>query len=171
MDETGTPAPQSSNRMMPIIIGVVLLLLVGGGIAYFAMQQNNTPAGGTPTPTTAEGMMESSPTGTMEGTVSPSGEAMQESGNVKTFTVTGSNFAFSSKEIRVNEGDTVRINFVNSGGTHDFVIDEFDVATKRIQGGQSETVEFVADNAGTYEFYCSVGNHRQMGMKGNLIVQ
>ena len=157
---------------MPIIIGVVLLLLVGGGIAYFAMQQNTTPATETPTPAMSEDMMmESSPTGAMEAAVSPTGEAMEAQGTVKSFTVTGRNFSFTPKEIRVNEGDTVRITFTNGGGTHDFVLDEFDVATKTLQTGQSETVEFVADKAGTYEYYCSIGQHRQMGMVGNLVVE
>jgi uncharacterized cupredoxin-like copper-binding protein len=32
-------------------------------------------------------------------------------------------------------------------------------------------VQFVADKTGTFEFYCSVGNHRQMGMVGTLVVQ
>ena len=88
----------------------------------------------------------------------------------KTFTVTGSNFAFDPSTITVSKGDTVKIIFKNSGGTHDWKIDEFRVATPRINGGQEATVEFVADKAGSFEYYCSVGTHRQMGMKGTLIV-
>ena len=37
--------------------------------------------------------------------------------------------------------------------------------------GQIDEVEFVVDKAGTFEYYCSVGNHRQMGMVGKLIVE
>src|SRR3989344_5139918 len=44
---------------------------------------------------------------------------------VKEFSVTGTPFQFSIKEIRVNKGDVVRINFENGQGTHDWVIDEF----------------------------------------------
>jgi plastocyanin len=56
-------------------------------------------------------------------------------------------------------------------GTHDFKIDEFNVATNQIPAGSSEIVEFVADKSGSFEYYCSVGRHREMGMKGTLVVQ
>ncbi len=89
---------------------------------------------------------------------------------VKTFTVEGKNFSFSPAAITVKKGDTVKIIFKNSGGTHDWVLDEFNAKTQKIGSGESETIEFVADKAGTFEYYCSVGNHRAMGMKGTLTV-
>ena len=92
-------------------------------------------------------------------------------GETKTFTVDGDNFKFSLSEIKVNEGDTVVINFKNTGGLHDWVLDEFNAKTKELGDGESETVSFVANKKGTFEYYCSIGQHRQMGMKGNLIVQ
>ncbi len=91
-----------------------------------------------------------------------------QSGSVKTFSVDGKSFSFSPSTITVTKGDRVRITFKNTGGMHDFRIDELGVATKRIGSGQEETVEFVASTAGTFEYYCSVGNHRAMGM---LIVE
>ncbi|MFZ2682303.1 MAG: cupredoxin domain-containing protein [Patescibacteria group bacterium] len=91
-------------------------------------------------------------------------------GAVKEFTITGGNFAFTPDVMTVKKGDTVRITFKNDDGFHDLVIDEFAVATKQIQAGASEVVEFVADKAGTFEYYCSVGKHREMGMKGVLTV-
>ena len=92
-------------------------------------------------------------------------------GETMTFTVDGDNFKFSLSEIKVNEGDTVVINFNNTGGVHDWVLDEFNAKTKELKDGESETVTFVANKKGTFEYYCAVGQHRQMGMKGNLIVQ
>ena len=92
-------------------------------------------------------------------------------GKVKTFTVEGSPFKFAPNVIRVKKGDTVRITFKNAGGIHDFVIEEFDVATEQLAAGASETVEFTVEKAGTFEFYCSVANHRAMGMTGSLIVE
>jgi len=77
---------------------------------------------------------------------------------------------FSPNEITVNKGDTVRIKITNTKGTHDFKIDEFAVATSQINGGEKATVAFTADKAGSFEYYCSVGNHRTMGMKGTLTV-
>ncbi|HTK60627.1 MAG TPA: plastocyanin/azurin family copper-binding protein [Candidatus Baltobacteraceae bacterium] len=94
-----------------------------------------------------------------------------ENGDAKAFTVVGDNFDFSLKEMRVKKGDRVRVTFKNAEGFHDFRLDEFNVATAKQQAGGEETVEFIADKAGTFEYYCSVGKHRQMGMKGNLIVE
>ena len=91
--------------------------------------------------------------------------------NVVEVEVRSRGFSFTPNEIEVNLGDTVRVTYVNGGGRHDWVLDEFDVATAVISGGQSETVEFVADQAGTFEFYCSVPGHRQAGMVGTLIVR
>jgi plastocyanin len=102
---------------------------------------------------------------------SPSSGATSSEAGVKEFTVSGSNFKFEPASLKVNKGDKVKITFKNTGGFHDFVIDELDVATKQIQSGQEEVVEFTADEVGMFEYYCSVGNHRAQGMKGTLTVQ
>lgn len=91
--------------------------------------------------------------------------------NEVTVDVSGTNHSFSASEIRVDAGDTVTVNFMSNGGFHDFVLDEFDAATERVNEGGTTSVTFVADEVGTYEYYCSVGNHRAMGMVGNLIVE
>lgn len=92
--------------------------------------------------------------------------------NTKTFTVKASNFSFDVKEIKVSKGDTVKIVLINDEGFHDWMISEFAGAkTKQLNVGETETVTFVADKAGTFEYYCSVGKHREMGMVGKLIVE
>jgi len=98
-------------------------------------------------------------------------DIQQAVANVKTFTVNGNNFSFAPSTMTVNKGDTVKIIFKNTGGTHDLVIDEFNAATPKISGGQEATIQFVADKSGTFEYYCSIGSHRQMGMKGTLTVK
>jgi plastocyanin len=108
------------------------------------------------------------PTQVVEATPEVTGE---ESGQVKEITVTGSAFKFDPSTITVKKGDKVKITFKNSGGTHDFVIDELNVKTPIIQGGAEAVVEFTADQEGSFEYYCSVGNHRAMGMKGTLVVE
>lgn len=90
---------------------------------------------------------------------------------VKEFTVDSFGFGYSMDTIEVNEGDTVTINLTNSDGVHDWVVDEFDAATDIIRAGETTSVTFVADAAGTYEYYCSVGNHRAQGMVGTLVVR
>ena len=90
---------------------------------------------------------------------------------VKDFTVTGKNFSFDPPTLAVALGDKVRITFKNVEGFHDFILREFGAATKQIRSGEEDVVEFIADKTGTFEYYCSVGNHRAMGMKGTLTVK
>lgn len=97
-------------------------------------------------------------------------KATSTSESVKSFTVEGKNYSFSPATMTVKKGDRVRIIFNNTGGLHDWVLDEFNAKTKQLAAGASETIEFVADKAGTFEYYCSVGQHRAMGMKGTLTV-
>lgn len=87
------------------------------------------------------------------------------------FTVTASNFKYDVKTIKVKKGDTVKIIFKNSEGFHDFIIDEFDVATNQIGAEEEDEIEFEATKVGTFEYYCSVGKHRSMGMVGKLVVE
>lgn len=141
-----------------IVLVVVAVLALGG---WYYMSMNQTPTGESPT---------------QIGMPAPGSENVNEmevvadtGGTVKEFTVDGTNFKFSPELVSVKKGDTVRIKFVNSQGFHDFVIDEFKVATPQIREGEA-TVEFVADKAGSFEYYCSVGSHRAMGMKGTLTV-
>lgn len=173
--EENVPAPQaaSGNRNLFLIgLFVVIVLGVLGGI--FVMNKSKVATTPTPqvvqaTPTVAkeQGAVvqvteEASPsvTGTK---ITPSAE--------KTFNVTASSFKFSPTTITVKKGDTVKVVLANAGGNHNFVIDEFNAKTKIIGNGETDTISFVADKSGTYEYYCAVGNHRQMGMVGKLIVQ
>ena len=95
----------------------------------------------------------------------------QEQTKTVAFTVSGGNFYFTPNTLKVKEGDTVTITFKNSGGMHNLKIDEFNVATPVIQSGAEDKVTFIANKKGSFEYYCSVGNHRQMGMKGTLTVE
>lgn len=97
-------------------------------------------------------------------------------GNVVTFNLTGENFAFflgSAKNpvLRVKEGDTVRIELDVNDMRHDWRVDALSAATEVVPAGQSTFVEFVAGRKGTFEYYCSVGEHRANGMKGTIIVE
>ena len=104
------------------------------------------------------------------------GGTVDNSEDVKTFVLDGENFKFiqdgvDNPEIKVKEGDKVRIEFTSVGGFHDWVVDEFNAATERVNEGGSTFVEFIADKKGTYEYYCSVGQHRSFGMKGVFVVE
>lgn len=85
--------------------------------------------------------------------------------------LTAANFAFSQSEIRVKKGENIELTLEITQGFHDFVVDEFNARTKQMNVGGKETIEFTANKSGVFEYYCSVGKHREMGMKGKLIVE
>lgn len=153
-------SPKTSGRSPMLMVGVVILLVVLVG-AFFLFRNKSSSTSQQPQTTTQP---------TTEVKASPTSAPAMES-NVKSFTIEASNFKFSLPEIKVKKGDIVKIHVVNKGGYHDWVLDEFNAKTPRIQADQTADVEFTANKAGTFEYYCSVANHRQMGMKGNLIVE
>jgi len=90
---------------------------------------------------------------------------------VKVISLTAKNFEYSQKEIKVRKGERVRIELEISEGFHDWVVDELGARTEAVGAGKKVSVEFTADKAGVFEFYCSVGKHRQMGMVGKFMVE
>src|SRR3989338_10223931 len=76
---------------------------------------------------------------------------------------------FSLKDISVSKGDIVRIKVTNIKGNHDFVIDEYDIK-KDTPLNEEVIIEFTADKAGEFIYYCSVPGHRQKGQWGTLKV-
>jgi plastocyanin len=95
----------------------------------------------------------------------------EEEAMVKEFDVKAGGFYFEPNVMRVKLGDTVRIILNAADMTHDFVIDELGVRSSVIAGGDSTSVEFIADQLGEFEYYCGVSNHRQLGMTGTLIIE
>lgn len=144
---------------------IVLVIVLAGG--WFLVSGNKKAEA----PEVATGTND---TGAVQNTmpvIGEEGKGITEVVVVKEFTVSGKNFSFEPSTIKVQKGDKVKIIFKNSQGFHDWVIDEYGVATKQTQAPAEEVLEFVADKAGSFEYYCSVGSHRAMGMKGTLIVE
>lgn len=141
-----------------IIIIIIIALIAVGGLGYYMMNSGQYQ----PAPENKNEVSKNNSENT------PPAENTPEK---KEFTVTGRNFSFIPSEIRVKQGETVKIIFDNVEGFHDFMISEFNIKTNQIQAPAKAEVEFVADKKGTFEYYCSVGQHRQFGMKGNLIVE
>lgn len=165
----------NKNATLGIIV-VVLVILIGG---FMLANRTEAPAVVDTGASSAAPDSTSSPQATPS--ASPSASATPgasvgagvnvSTGAVKSFTVTSSSFKFSPTEIRVKKGDRVKVTLNNVNGFHDFVIDEFNAKTRQVNGAGTDTMEFVASKSGTFEYYCSVGNHRQMGMVGKIIVE
>lgn len=156
---------------MIVVVVIVALIIIAGVVGFTFINSANTNS--SPTTTPPDAMMDESMNMEEDKSATPgaseTGGAMESEQG--TIVVNGSSFAFSPKSITVKKGEKVTILFKNTGGVHDFTIDEFDIKTKQIQSGQSEEVSFTPTETGTFEYYCSVGNHRQMGMTGTLIVE
>lgn len=85
------------------------------------------------------------------------------------YTMEAVNFAFAPNVLNVKAGDAVQLTFTKVTGTHTFDIDETDSHYKISQGS---VITFIAPKKpGNYKYYCGVGNHRQMGMEGTIIVK
>lgn len=149
---------RSEKGIGAITLIIIVVFLAAIGVGVYMYMQDSTPA------TTL------SPTDTETPTIAPEGEATPE--DEVTIDVSGKNFEFTPSGITVKQGQTVTINFTSEdGGPHDLVIDEFDVATEQVSSGETSSITFVADRVGEFEYYCSVGNHREMGMVGTLVVE
>lgn len=154
-----------------ILVGGVVVVVALIAVVIFLTKGSSTPQ--TPSETTTQptpAAVKQKEEATSDATMEEKDAFMKES-QVKEFSVTGSPFKMVPNTLAVKKGDTVKVTFKNAQGIHDFTIDEFDVKTKQLQAGEQEVVQFVADKAGSYEYYCSVGNHRAQGMEGTLIVE
>jgi plastocyanin len=98
-----------------------------------------------------------------------SSAAEQQAG---TITATEADFSITLDEDSLSAG-TYEIQVVNEGGaTHDLVVErdgEDVAATDAIDPGQTSTLTVTLE-PGEYVFYCSVGNHRAMGMETTVVV-
>lgn len=97
--------------------------------------------------------------------------AATDTKNVKSFELEAGSFYYKPNEMRVKKGDTVTVIIKSVDMMHDFVIDELAVKMPITKSGDTNSVEFVASKAGTFTFYCSVGQHRAHGQVGTLIVE
>ncbi len=167
------------NKSLPIILGVVILVGVGAFL-LLGNQNSESPSEELP-PNSEEEPVDNdefelftddepeTPPPTEDET-----EALPETNEIS-FDIDMSSFQFDPNIISASPGDTVTVNVTSVNGTHDFVIDELNVATEIVSTGDSSTVTFtIPENTAvgtSYEFYCSVGNHRAQGMVGTLVVE
>ena len=75
-------------------------------------------------------------------------------------------------DLHVQPGQVVQLTLVNGDGAqHDWAIPELDAKTDLITGqGSSSATVFEADEAGSYDYFCTVPGHRAAGMEGQIVV-
>ena len=94
----------------------------------------------------------------------------QSSGSVKGARTNGGG-GIPDPTYQFTKGSLQSIHFINDDydthSTHNFNIDEFGVHTRDLGYFESQTVTFVADKPGTFEYYCTL--HPEM--KGNITIE
>ncbi|MFB6242200.1 MAG: thioredoxin domain-containing protein [Candidatus Nanosalina sp.] len=89
----------------------------------------------------------------------------------KTIQVSGTEYSFSKTIIQVEKGQTVRIEFTNTGSIpHNLRIPGLGVGSETLRPDQTDSFTFTAPESGSYpiRFECSLPGHASNGMKGNL---
>jgi plastocyanin len=84
-------------------------------------------------------------------------------------------FQFSNPNISVRANEPVRITIQNMGAfPHTIAFDEGSGANPQagepVQGGATGVVNVTFSRAGSFEFWCPVGNHRERGMVGTITI-
>jgi len=98
-------------------------------------------------------------------------EELEASGKLVEISMEAKKFEFVPDLVEVNQGDTVRITAVSTDVKHGLAIEEYGIREKLLPNEPVE-IEFVADKAGEFNYYCSVPCGSGHGsMRGKLIVR
>ncbi len=75
--------------------------------------------------------------------------------STRTVTIDARQFEFAPARLEVNQGDRVIITLRADDVVHGFYLDGYGLET-RVEPGNSQRIEFVADRAGKFRYRCSV---------------
>lgn len=95
----------------------------------------------------------------------------QEQTAAREITMTAKKYEFSPSEIRVQRGENVKLSITALDRKHGFKIEALDI-DRELPKGETVTIEFLADRAGTFPIacskFCGLGHGK---MKSQLIVE
>ena len=94
------------------------------------------------------------------------------SGAAQTVEIRESEFSLDPAEVTLDSAGTYRFRAINDGSVdHALELEGNGVEEETETIGGGESAELVADlREGTYELYCPIGNHRDQGMVGRVVV-
>lgn len=162
---TANPAPKNN---MPLIIGaVVALVVIGGGIFAFTANKNATKTAGETEMKAEMSPTQAAPTAGDAMTASPS----TTMGDEQTITMEAGAFYFKPAVITAKKGQKVKIVFNSKDMVHNFNVDELGVKGPTVKSGDTSTFEFTPEKTGTFEYYCSIGQHRAKGQVGKITIE
>lgn len=155
--------------MLIIVVAVVAVVLVGVILLRAKQPSPETvplPAPDLTPPSEEEILPEEE---TLPETTAPE----EETPEVRTVTVSATEFSFSPSEIKASAGETLEIVLTNDGTVgHNFAIPELGVSTPVIEPGQQTSLTVtLPDRSITFESECTVPGHKERGMVGRIVVQ
>ena len=172
-----------NKRGIIIVIVVVVVIVIGAGIYYWnSLRAGNnfaslpatgtagstaTPGSGTVSNANASATIQSLPSNvvvpTQNASSVPAGVAAPSivtsgspsgSTSYRSFSINISGGAYTPNTVIVNQGDTVHISLTAVDGGYDFTQPNYGLSLA-ISKGQSKVVQFDADTAGKFTFYCA----------------
>ena len=150
------PRTASTTRRSAVLAAAAALLLTGCGGS-----EDGAEGDAASSPSSSSSASAEAPSSSSE---APAESPAEDGG---TITVTGMDFEYELDGTELAAGD-YEIEFVNDGGaSHDVRVelDGEDVAMSEVIAPGDTTTFEVTLEPGEYVFYCSVGNHRGMGME------
>lgn len=76
---------------------------------------------------------------------------------------------YDPTHVEANRGDLITVLFHANDVAHSFVIDDYRIA-KRAQAGQTVTLEFLAERAGQFSYYCNIEHEHTCAQSRGLLV-
>jgi len=84
--------------------------------------------------------------------------------------VESSNFTFEPERLRAGAGEELALALSSTDSPHDFAIDGLGRVAD-VAGDETRTERLRIDDAGTYDFYCTIPGHRSAGMEGTIVIR
>jgi len=146
-----------------VVAALGSLLLVGAGCGAAS---NTTVQTEPPGAVVDAGVSVTTPSG-----VEVDVDAGGTTGAAREVKLTAKQFSFEPAEIRVKQGERIKLTVTSTDTTHGIAIPAFNV-NLTLEANQVASAEFTADKKGTFPFFCSVFcGSGHSAMKGSLIVE
>jgi uncharacterized cupredoxin-like copper-binding protein len=110
------------------------------------------------------------------GSSNSSSEDTQTGGSVvQTIQISEKEYSLTPSTVDLSKAGTYEFEVTNDGQiTHAFKVEEgeggAEAESGEIEPGQTKTVRFAFSGDGSFEMYCPVPGHEEMGMKGTIVV-
>ena len=154
-------------KSLRVLIIIAILLALAGLVGFLLVQKNKQATAD------SSGIVPASSGSPQNNLPVPSDAKVTLTTPTKEIVIEASEYKFTPSQITVKKGETVKITLKNTGKmTHDWVVEKLGGASidpTLPQGTNSITI--TPSQKGTFTTYCSINNHRSLGMVGKLIVQ